>query len=284
MPGNSQRVSVIVPTYNEEGVIGKCLESLDKQSYPNFEVILVDDGGTDATLTIARELRIRNYDLRILKQSHKGPGAARNLGASKARGSILVFVDADMTFEPNFVEKLVEPIILKKSKGTFSKEEYVSNWDNVWAKAWSLNEGWEAGRRHPENYPDKQKVFRAVLKTEFDRVGGFDPGGYTDDWSLSKKLGYDATVAKGAKFYHENPDTITEVFIQARWVGKRAYKLGIIGVLYALLRSSLPSSLIVGVIKSVVNFQPAFLLFKVVYDFGNFVGIIEFVFFGKGAK
>jgi len=269
-------VSVVIPTYNEEQSIKDCLESLAKQNFGDFEVIVVDDGSTDNTVTIIKSL-ITNHPslITLLLQKHKGPGAARNLGVKEAGGEILVFVDADMTFDKNFLKNLIRPIDAGKIKGTFSKNEYVSNWDNVWARCWNINEGWEEGRRHPKNYPDKQKVFRAILKSEFDRVGGFTPGGYNDDWSLSGKLGYEADPAPGAIFYHSNPDTLKEIFKQSMWAGKRKYKLGIIGVIFSLIRASLPISLVTGLIKAFMKKTSRFIVFKVVYDFGLFIGISQ---------
>lgn len=275
------KVSVIIPTFNEESVIIDCLKSLSKQSHQDIEVIVVDDGSTDKTLKRIRKLK---SGIKILKQSHLGPGAARNLGAGKAEGEILVFVDADMIFDRSFIEKLVEPIIKEKTKGTFSKEEYVSNWDNVWARCWNINQGWEKKRRHFKNYPNKQKVFRAIKKSEFEKVGGFTPGGYTDDYSLYEKLVFMAQNAPGAVFYHQNPDNLGEVFKQAKWVGKRRYKLGFVGFVVGLIRASFPVSIIVGSIKALINIQPEFLLFKIVYNFGVFLGILMYISSGKGAK
>jgi len=277
------KISVIIPTYNERDQLKKCLESLSKQSVDNFEVIVVDDGSTDRTWDALKNIQT-DYPLEILKQRHNGPGAARNLGAKKANGEILVFVDVDMTFEKNFLKNLVRPILVGRAKGTFSKFEYVSNWDNVWARCWNINQNWEPRRRHPKNYPDEQKVFRAILKSEFDRVGGFTPGGYTDDYSLYEKLGYRAVSAPGAIFYHENPDSLLEVFRQAKWSAKRKYKLGIVGYLAALMRASFPLSLIAGIVKAIAKNESGFLLFKIVYDLGVSAGIIEAIFFNKLAK
>jgi len=271
------KISVIIPTYNEEDVILDCLKSLMKQSYKDFEVIVVDDGSTDKTVE-------KLTGVIVLHQKHLGAGAGRNLGAKNAKGDILVFVDADMTFDKNFLKMLVKPIISGKSRGTFSKDEYVSNWDNVWARCWNKNEGWMDKKRHPRYYPDIQKVFRAILKSEFDKVGGFTAGGYNDDWSLSEKLGYPATVAPKAIFFHKNPSTLKEVFYHARWVGKRSYKLGLFGFVIALIRVSFPVSLVVGLIRSFVIFNFQFLIFKLTYDFGVFVGIISYMFTKKGAK
>ena len=278
------KISIIIPTYNEEKVLFDCIESLGFQTFTDFEIIVVDDGSNDKTLQILSNLRSGIKDLRFYGQKHKGAGAARNLGAGHANGEILVFVDADMTFDENFLQKLVEPIIEGKVRGTFSKEEFVANWENPWARCWNINEGWEKEKRHPKNYPDHQHVFRAILKSEFDKVGGFTPGGYDDDWSLGKKLGYDALEAPGAVFYHKNPASLREIFRHAKWVGKRKYKLGIVGYLVGLLRASLPISIIIGLIKGIINKELRFVIFKIVYDFGIFVGILQYASLKTGAK
>ena len=269
------KVSIIIPVYNEEKVIKECLESLIKQLFRNFEVIIVDDGSTDKTLDIVNKINLKGLKLSIYKQNHQGPGVARNLGAKHSKGEILVFVDSDMTFDKYFLEKLIRPIIEEKSKGTFSREEYVSNWDNVWARCWNINEGWEEKKRHSKNYPDTQPVFRAILKSEFNKVNGFTPGGYNDDWSLSQKLKYPATLAPKAIFYHKNPSFLKEIFFQAKWIGKREYKFGFIGKIISLLRASFPVSIIIGFYKLFLSGEVGFPVFKLVYDFGIFNGILE---------
>jgi glycosyltransferase involved in cell wall biosynthesis len=277
-------ISVIIPTYNERGVLQDCLKSLENQNHRDFEIIMVDDGSTDATPKILRDAAKNLANFCFFEQDHGGAGAARNLGAKHARGNILVFVDADMTFDKGFLTNLTRPIAAGKVKGTFSKEEYVENWDNVWARCWNINEKWEPKRRHPKRYPDHQPVFRAILKEEFDRVGGFTPGGYDDDWSLGRKLGYDAVSAPGAVFYHKNPDDLGEIFEHAKWVSKRKYKLGIIGKIYNLIVYSLPDSVWKGFWGSVFKGEPLYLIFKIVYDLGIFIGILELIFFGKKVK
>ncbi|KKQ36206.1 MAG: hypothetical protein US53_C0061G0004 [Candidatus Woesebacteria bacterium GW2011_GWA1_37_7] len=277
-------ISVIIPTYNEKGVLEDCIESLGDQSFQDFEIVVVDDGSNDKTLDVLRNFELLISNFKFLEQKHKGPGAARNLGAKHAKGEILVFVDADMTFDENFLEKLTKPIQKNFTKGTFSKEEYVANWENVWARCWNINEGWEPKRRHPKNYPDYQPVFRAILKSEFDRVGGFTPGGYDDDWSLYGKLGYEAENASGAIFYHKNPSSLAEIFGQAKWVGKRKYKMELVGEVVALVRATLPVSIVTGLYKGFKSKDFRFLFFKIAYDFGKFLGILEKILFGKQFK
>lgn len=279
------KASVIIPTYNEEKDIQECLSSLEKQSLKNFEVIVVDDGSSDRTYSMVQSVNKKlNIPMRVYRQNHEGPAVARNRGAKHARGEILVFVDADMTFKKDFLEKLILPIEKGQSLGTFSKEEYVSNWDNNWAKCWNYMEGWENKKRHPKNYPSEQKVFRAVKKSAFDKVGGFSKGGYTDDYSLHQKLGTFATAAKGAVFYHRNPDSPKEIFSHAKWVSKRNYKFGYLGILYALLRSSFPASAIKGLYRALKHKCLYCFPFQIVYDAGIFVGLINYWLTKQGAK
>lgn len=278
------KISIIIPTYNEKADLEKAIESLGSQTETDFEIIVVDDGSTDGTLLILKNLKKALKNFSFGRKQHGGAGAARNYGASLSHGKILVFVDADMVFDENFLQRLTEPIRKDLAKGTFSKEEYVANWENVWARCWNINEGWEVKRRHPPNYPGHQPVFRAILRSEFNKVGGFTPGGYDDDWSLAKKLGYEAVNAEGAVFFHKNPSSLSEVFKHARWVGKRKYKMGVIGSIYAILRASLPVSVVVGTYKSIKNKTPAFLIFKIFYDLGIFLGIFNFLFTGNTSK
>ena len=279
------KTSIIIPSFNEENSIGECLDSLLKQIVKNLEIIVVDDGSTDKTASLVAQYSKQNPRIKLLKNAHKGPGPARNLGAKSSTGKILVFVDSDMTFAPDFIEKLVKPIVKGDTKGTFSKEEYVANPQNLWSRCWTINEGWEKGKRHPKNYSDKQKVFRAILKSEFDRVDGFTPTGeYTDDWSLAKKLGYLADNAPGAVFYHKNPESLAEIFKQAKWIGKRKYKLGFMGKIIAAIRASFPVSLVVGLWKSAIHSFPTFLAFKIIYDFGVFSGATSSLLGGSSAK
>lgn len=220
-------VSIIIPAYNEEKNIEDCLNSLADQSYQDFEAIVVDDGSTDKTLESLSRYSLPTTRYQLLKQPHLGPGRARNLGASKAKGDILVFIDADMTFAKDFIKNLIAPIQKGQVKGTFTKEEYVSNWDNPIARAWNYNQGREGKERVAKNDPYEGSVFRAILTKEFERANGFEEKiGYTDDWSLSRKLGYQAIQARGAICYHKNPDSLKEVYHQARWVGKNEFITG----------------------------------------------------------
>lgn len=273
------KISVIIPTYNEEENIGECLDSLSTQTYKDYEVIVIDDGSTDKTLSIINSKKVKVYS-----QEHLGAGSARNLGSKHAKGEILVFVDADMIVSQNYIEEISIPIINYSSKGTFTTNEVVLNYDNIWAKLYNWEYVKEKTKfRIPSNHPKTAKVFRAILKSEFDRVGGYDEVGYGEDWTLSKKLGYNATPTQ-ALVLHKNPSSLGQVFHQSSWVATRTFKLGGLGRAIALIRASLPISLIFSIIGSIKYQNPFYSIFKLVFDLGLFYGIIKYWVTGSYAQ
>lgn len=287
-------ISIIIPVYNEEDVIVRCLESLGKQTLRPKEIIVVDDGSMDKTASILSKFKVKSEKLKVFKQEHKGPGAARNLGASKSTGDILVFVDADMRFHPTFLDDLTKSIREGKTKGTFSKEEFIANWMNRWARFWNYRRGIFEPRAIPANYPNRAPVFRAILTSEFDRVGGFDElRGYDDDWSLSERLGYRAAAAK-AQYYHDNPSTLQEVLSQARWAAKRKYKFGMLGALGALVKAiplwATPIFIVQLVdrrdqlVDSTSELIVGGVVFSLVAQTGEVIGLAEYLFSKKQGK
>ena len=282
----AKKVSVIIPAYNEEEVIGNCLKSLLKQTFKPLEIIVVDDGSTDNTISIVKNCQLSTVNCQLFRQKHLGPGPARNLGASNAKGEILIFVDADMTFDKGFIKDLVKPIINGETIGTFSKNELVLNKENIWSICWNINRNVPFDMMLPNNYPNKAPVFRAILKKEFDKVGGFDATGeYTDDWSLSRKLRVMSTLAPGAIYYHFNPSNLREVYKQARWIGKNEFISGNLArIIRSLIFYSMPVSLIIGIYKSVSNLKIEFIIFKIIYDLGIFISTFKSFFNENKAK
>jgi hypothetical protein len=106
-------VSVIVPAYNAELTLAHCLQSLTSLTYPTFEIIVVDDGSTDTTSSIA--LRFSCRLVRFPKNC--GVAEARNGGAAVARGEILAFTDADCVVSPDWLALLVEVLVTESVAG-----------------------------------------------------------------------------------------------------------------------------------------------------------------------
>ncbi|MDO8460542.1 MAG: glycosyltransferase family 2 protein [Nanoarchaeota archaeon] len=211
-------VSVVIPAYNEEKDIGACITSLQKQSYKKIEIIIVDDGSKDRTREIVEGFK----GVRLIEGKHKGPGFSRNLGAEKAKGEILVFVDSDMTFDKNYVKELIKPIVEEGALGTEDGFQIAANQDNIWSKCWG-----QYTRSYDENvkkYGNKKYIegyiFRAISKKEFFKMGGFDPSyGYADDLTFYFKYGVSSLRVKKAFCYHKNPETLKAVYKQSRWIG-----------------------------------------------------------------
>lgn len=211
-------ISIIIPTYNEEKNIEKCISTLLTQSYKDFELIIVDDGSTDKTTDIINHFIKKSKKIKLIKGEHRGPGFSRNLGAKKAKGKVLVFVDADMIFDKNFIKNLTKPIFSGETIGTEDGRQRASNPDNIWSKCWGIYI--VKGKRKKSKKRVTGNIFRAILKSEFKKMGGFDPKyGYADDMTFCFKYGIRSKIVDSAWCYHKNPETLKEVFKQSRWIG-----------------------------------------------------------------
>lgn len=103
----SPTVSIIVPGYNEEAVIENCVRSILATQYPHVEVILVDDGSSDATPRLMTELADSDPRVRAILQPNAGKGAALNHGTRESSGDVLIYVDADGIFGPDTIEQML---------------------------------------------------------------------------------------------------------------------------------------------------------------------------------
>jgi glycosyltransferase involved in cell wall biosynthesis len=101
-------VSVIIPAFNAAEYIGQTLDSVFAQTYPKIEVIVVDDGSSDATSAVTKEFAARDARIQLVQQSNAGTGAARNTAIRKARGEYIAPLDADDFWFPEKLEKQVE--------------------------------------------------------------------------------------------------------------------------------------------------------------------------------
>lgn len=270
------RVSVIIPCHNEQKHIGECLDSLLNQTMTaaDYELIVVDDGSTDRTVEIVQGYVAKNNQcMKFFQQNHAGPALARNFGSRQAQGRILSFLDADMLFAPDFLEKLVAPIEAGEVTGTFTLDEFVANKDNLWSRSWNVCYYLPRHRRVPETLKETEgTVFRAIERGAFWQVGGFDSTGYHDDHTVAHKLGQTARRVEGAVCYHYNPGSTREVFASAHWIGKSD---GHPHTLKEWLRRTPPGSLKRGIARAIEEREPFYLIFDQVYSFGILTGLFK---------
>ena len=108
-------ISVIVPVYNEENSVGRCISSVLTQTYSNLELVLVDDGSTDASGSVCEHYADQDSRIRVFHKSNGGVSSARNLGISMAIGEYIMFLDSDDFLLPDALEILYSAIIKYKT-------------------------------------------------------------------------------------------------------------------------------------------------------------------------
>ena len=108
---NNPLVSVIVPVYNTESFLRKCLDSIINQTYTNFEAVLVDDGSTDRSGAICDEYALKDDRLKVIHQENQGVTMARIVGFDNCRGELIAFIDSDDYVSSDYLEQLSKPIL-----------------------------------------------------------------------------------------------------------------------------------------------------------------------------
>lgn len=107
---NNELISIIIPVFNVETYLRKCLDSIIGQTYGNFEAILINDGSTDKSLEICQEYSKRDGRFVVFSQANEGVSAARNKGLSVARGNYITFVDSDDSIHSDYLQILYNNI------------------------------------------------------------------------------------------------------------------------------------------------------------------------------
>ena len=142
------KISVVVPVYNAEHVLERCINSVLQQTYTYYEIIVVDDGSTDSSGRICDQLKVSSAKISVIHQENKGVSAARNAGIDKSDGDFLFFLDSDDELYPDtfrqyigLAEKHGAEIVIgsidfiseeKNKKIGFSREEICRN--DIWEK------------------------------------------------------------------------------------------------------------------------------------------------------
>jgi glycosyltransferase involved in cell wall biosynthesis len=130
MPSYDFLFSIIIPTFNRADEIIELIDSLSKQTFSSdkFEIIIIDDGSTDNTMKVIQDFRNQlKLRITVLKQDHKGPGAARNLGMKLARGKYFIFIDSDCIADKNWLRAYEEAIYNKEVAGFGGPDSVLNN-------------------------------------------------------------------------------------------------------------------------------------------------------------
>lgn len=216
-----ETASVIVPAYNAEKTIGKCLKALESQTRKPKEIIVVDDGSRDNTAKAAKEFR----GVKLIKQKHSGPAAARNRGAKRAAGSILVFTDADCEPAKSWLSNMLKPFSDKKISGV--QGAYSTEQNSLIARFAQCEISERYAWMKSFKYIDFIGTYSAAYrKKDFLDAGGFDesfPIASGEDPEFSFRLaerGKKLVFNPDAVVYHAHPNTLKKYLRQKFW---RAY-------------------------------------------------------------
>ena len=123
----TEKISIIIPTYNVEKYIERCLKSVVNQTYKNLEIIVVDDFSNDNTFSIIQYISNQDNRIRIFRNNHHGVSCARNLAIKKSTGRYIMFLDGDDEYENDMVQAMYEHISLEEV------EMVVCNYANIFS-------------------------------------------------------------------------------------------------------------------------------------------------------
>lgn len=216
-------VTVVVPAYNEQAGIGACVRSIAASNYPNFEIIVVDDGSTDDTVAAVRALALPN--VRVIAQANTGKPGALSTGIHAGRHDIFVLVDGDTVFEPDTIQALVRPL-LATQVGAVSGNTKVGNRSGLIGR-WQHIEyviGFNLDRRlydELECMPTVPGAAGAFRRQALDDVGGISDDTLAEDTDLTMAIcraGWRVVYAENARAWTEAPASLGALWRQRyRW-------------------------------------------------------------------
>lgn len=209
------KVSAVIAAYKEEIHLEGCVESLLKQSYKNFEIIIVENGeSSDKTYEIALNYQ-KKYPDKIrafsLPGKQKGPGNAWNFGTKKAKGEIIMTCGADLRYGKDYVKKGIIPIIQGKSVGIVHKEEICNNIHNLWARAFFY-------KRQSMHENNLSRVFSLIRRDYLLKIPFNSELGYADDQTIYRTKGTEFPCID-LEVYHTNPASFQDNWEHSVWVG-----------------------------------------------------------------
>lgn len=210
--GGSKKVSIIITTRNSARTLKSLLESIKKQSFKNFEILVIDNNSSDQTVEIAKLFTPLVFQ--------KGPerSAQRNFGAKKASGENLLFLDSDMILTKNVVSDLVKLINQSSVKGVIIPEKSVG--EGLWAKAKILER--EINSEH--DYFEAARFFR---KEVFLGSGGYDETlTGPEDWDLPRRIGENQKIGRIKSFilHDEGNLKLSDLIRKKYYYGLSAHK------------------------------------------------------------
>jgi glycosyltransferase involved in cell wall biosynthesis len=216
--------SIVLPVFNDEETIIECLQSLCKQTYENYEIIVVDDGSTDSTPSLLKNFSSYNRGIRIITTNHVGTSEAKNIGLQSSDGVVIFFAEGDAIYDSNYLDEAIKCLDLDDNTGGVCvlgepwivKDTFVTR--SMYAEKMIIHEIIREGRLEPYY----SWVFpRRVL----EEVGAFDPrlsqAEDRDLFARVRKKGYRIGLVQKVLWRHKRDETTTQFLYKCYTKGKR---------------------------------------------------------------
>ena len=222
-PDHTPTVSILVPAFNEATTIERTVRSLVASDYPDFEVIVIDDGSTDGTASIVESLALDR--VAVVRQSNLGKAAALNRGLQQASADFVVVVDADSVFEREALGRVVEPFA-EERVGAVAGNTKVGNRRGLLGR-WQHIEyvmGFNLDRRLYDTWgciPTVPGAIGAFRRAALEEVGGFSGTTLAEDTDVTiaiGRTGWRVVYADDARAHTEAPSSLSGLWRQRyRW-------------------------------------------------------------------
>lgn len=213
-------ISVIIPVYNGEKILARCLNALESQTVlrDQYEIIVVNDGSKDGTKKVAD-----GFNVTLLSQENQGPAAARNYGVKAAKGDVVLFIDADCAAVPNWVEEMSKPFSDSAIVGV--KGTYKTTQKSLIARFVQIEYEEKYERMKKYTYIDFIDTYSAGFrKNVFLQYGGYDtsfPTATVEDQEFSFRLskdGHKMLFLPQAIVYHLHQATLRGYMRRKYWI------------------------------------------------------------------
>jgi glycosyltransferase involved in cell wall biosynthesis len=220
-PPKTPMVSVVICAYDAERTMRDCLESLRRLDYPNFEVVIVDDGSRDRTADISMDFP----EFRLIRQPNKGLGVARNVGMHAARGEIIAYTDSDCVVDPHWLTLMVRLMIENNFDGC-GGPNYAPHEDGWIEASCAASPGAPCHVLVAEDRAEHLAGCNMLFsKAALAKIGGFDPQFTSagDDVDICWRLldaGFKLGFSPAAFVWHFRRNTVKAYYGQQRGYGR----------------------------------------------------------------
>lgn len=223
------KYSVIIPVYNAEKTLRRCLDSLAVQTFPDAEFLLIDDGSSDSSAAICLEYAARDSRFRLISKENGGVSTARNLGLEMARGTFILFVDSDDHVQPDYFLRLEELdgagrydyliFSYNRFNGDVVTERILPDFASCSEAEYAPALVW-AYRRKRTNAPWNKRYRSSILREHGLRFHTGLPIAEDTLFNLNYLLHIRSYCTCGTKLYNvslENPGSLSRKHLDNRW-------------------------------------------------------------------